>query len=142
LLYLTDARDLDKQARAAEWLDQLWREGNGSISWQVLHEFYVNAVGKLGVAPGEARFLAGTFLEWHPVDSSPQLLERAWHWLDEAHISYWDALIVAAAELSGCAVLLSEDFQAGRKFGGVEIVNPFAQPEPRRRGGERPRSRL
>ena len=45
--------------------------------------------------------------------------------MDQAQLTYWDGLIVAAAEQAGCAWLLSEDFQAGRKLGRVTVVNPF-----------------
>lgn len=132
LLYLTDRADAARQSCAAAWLGHLWESGCGSLSWQVLHEFYANAVRKLGVAPEEARFLVGTFLEWHPVDSSPDLLQRAWHWADSAQLSYWDALILAAAEIAGCDSLLSEDFQTGRRFGDIKVVNPFTTPPPGR----------
>ncbi len=53
------------------------------------------------------------------------MLHRAWHWCDRAQINFWDALILAAAEQSGCRWVLSEDFQSGRKFGPVTMVNPF-----------------
>lgn len=38
---------------------------------------------------------------------------------------FGDARILAAAERARCRWLLSEDFQAGRQFGSVTIVNPF-----------------
>ena len=38
---------------------------------------------------------------------------------------WWDALVVAAAWETGCAYILSEDFQPGKKFGHVRVVNPF-----------------
>jgi predicted nucleic acid-binding protein len=40
-------------------------------------------------------------------------------------LSFYDALIVAAAADAGCRVLLTEDLQHGRKFGGVTIQDPF-----------------
>ena len=40
-------------------------------------------------------------------------------------ISFWDALIVHAARLSGAAVLYSEDLQHGAVLGGIPIVKPF-----------------
>jgi predicted nucleic acid-binding protein len=58
------------------------------------------------------------------------LLERAWHWTDAAHLPYWDALILGAAEIAGCDFLLSEDFQAGRRFGAVKVLNPFTAAPP------------
>jgi predicted nucleic acid-binding protein len=45
--------------------------------------------------------------------------------VDSAGLSYWDALILASAEEAGCGYLLSEDFQTGRTFGTVTVVNPF-----------------
>jgi len=130
LLYGADPRDPAKQRRAQLWLDALWEHGAGIVSWQVLHEFYVNATRKLKSSVLQARATVDVFAEWQPVDTSHVLIQRAWHWMDTAQIGYWDALIVAAAERRGCHWLLSEDFQAGRKLGSVTVVNPFrALPE-------------
>ncbi len=41
------------------------------------------------------------------------------------HLSFWDALIVQAASNSGADRLLSEDFQHGRRFGHLQVFNPF-----------------
>ena len=91
----------------------------------MLHEFYVNAGRKLRVARAPARALVESFSRWRPVDMRLGLVQRGWRWMDQAQLSYWDGLIVAAAELAGCNWLLSEDFQTGRKFGSVTVVNPF-----------------
>ena len=45
--------------------------------------------------------------------------------MDEARLSYWDSLIVAAAERGGCVALLSEDFQEGQMLGSLKVINPF-----------------
>jgi predicted nucleic acid-binding protein len=58
------------------------------------------------------------------------MIERAWHWTDQAQVSFWDGLIVAAAERTRCSFLLSEDFQAGQQFDAVTILNPFDTPPP------------
>ena len=42
-------------------------------------------------------------------------------------LSFYDALIVAAAQEAGCDTLYTEDMQHGRKFGGLVIVNPFVE---------------
>jgi predicted nucleic acid-binding protein len=44
---------------------------------------------------------------------------RAWG------ISFWDALIIRAAEASDCARVLSEDFANGAQYGSVTVENPF-----------------
>lgn len=45
----------------------------------------------------------------------------------DSALSFYDALIVAAAADAGCTVLLTEDLQHGRKFGGVTVQNPFLE---------------
>lgn len=102
-----------------------WEQAAGRLSWQVLHEFYVNAIRKLSTPPKRARATVEALALWEPVDSSVVLVRRAWFWMDEAQLSYWDSLIVAAAERSGCARLLSEDFQEGQTLGSMKIINPF-----------------
>jgi predicted nucleic acid-binding protein len=42
-------------------------------------------------------------------------------------LSFYDALIVAAAADAGCDVLFTEDLQQGQKFGGVTVHNPFLE---------------
>lgn len=125
LLYSVDPRNAEKRDRARQWLRALWEHGAGCLSWQVLHEFYVNAVRKIGAPAPEARATVEVFSEWRPIDNSLAIVQRAWQWSDEAQLAYWDGLIVAAAERGGCAWLLSEDFQTERKLGGVTVINPF-----------------
>jgi len=125
LLYQLSGAQPEKQADAELWMGSLWANDSGRISWQVLHEFYANAVRKLRVPEPAARTYVTRLTEWSP--SGPELssIQRAWHWCDSAQINFWDALILAAAEQAGCRYLLSEDFQAGRRYGGITIVNPF-----------------
>jgi predicted nucleic acid-binding protein len=48
--------------------------------------------------------------------------------LAQAHkLSFYDALIVAAAQEAKAGVLLSEDLQDGRKFGKIVVRNPFGE---------------
>jgi predicted nucleic acid-binding protein len=42
-------------------------------------------------------------------------------------LSYWDALLLAAADAVGVRVMLSEDMADGLVFGGVEVINPFGR---------------
>ena len=83
---------------------------------------------KLSIPPARARRCVRNLVAGRPVDTCRGLIERAWHWVDSAQLSYWDALILAAAEVSQCACLLSEDFQAGRRYGHILVLNPFSHP--------------
>ena len=125
LLYAVDHRDPLKQRLARAWLTALWDQGGGRLSWQVINEFYVNASGKIGAPLPQLRASIETYSWWQPIGFTLPLLQRSWHWMDRAGVPYWDSLIVAAAEAAGCSFLLSEDFQEGRKFGALTVVNPF-----------------
>lgn len=125
LLYSLDTADSRKQEAAQMWMNVLWEQAVGRLSGQVLHEFYVNADRKLRTPPKKARATVEALALWEPVDSSVVLVRRAWFWIGEARLSYWDSLIVAAAEHSGCAALLSEDFQEGQLLGSMKVINPF-----------------
>lgn len=130
LLYQWDASAGPKRARAAEWLGALWRERSGRLSYQVLAEFYVTATQKLRPAlpPPAARRYVRSLLAWEPVVLDDVVVEAAWRGQDRFHLSWWDALIVGAAQRAECRVLLSEDFQAGQQFDGLRVVDPFRSP--------------
>lgn len=44
--------------------------------------------------------------------------------VDEHLLSFWDAMLWARQ--AGCSAIVSEDMRDGHRFGGVEVVNPFA----------------
>ena len=125
LLYSVDRSLPAKRDQAGRWLACLWENAAGRLSWQVLHEFCVNAERKMGMDRSSARMTVEALAQWKPVDAGLGLLQRSWHWIDQAQLPFWDSLIVAAAERAGCAWLLSEDFQDGQKFESVTVVNPF-----------------
>jgi predicted nucleic acid-binding protein len=59
-----------------------------------------------------------------PADGSD--LEAAVSAVARHGLSFWDAMLWAAARRAGCSMLLSEDLQDGRRLDGVLFVNPFA----------------
>ena len=125
LLYGFDATNAEKRIRAQAWLEAAWAARRARASWQVIHEFYQNATGKLKQPTDRVRNAVESYLEWPLEPSGPVLLRRAWHWCDTAQVHFWDAMIVAAAEQSGARLLVSEDLQDGQSFGSVTVVNPF-----------------
>lgn len=130
LVYARDASERDKQPRAARWLEELWRTRSGRLSVQVLQEYYVTVTQKLepGLDPADARADVRALTAWGPLPPDAMLLEDAWGLEDRHALSFWDALIVAAAARLGCGHLLSEDLQDGQSFDGVTVVNPFVHP--------------
>lgn len=129
-LYIFDETSPAKRGQAEAWLTWLWQHCCGALSWQVIQEFYWNVLRKHRATPEKARTYAKLMSKWNPPDVTITLLERAWHWTDQAQVSFWDGMIVAAAERSRCRFLLSEDFQIGRKFDSITVLSPFETSPP------------
>lgn len=127
LVYARDSRDAAKQQRAHEWLSFLWETKRGRLSRQVLQEYYVTVTLKLkpGMTTEEARADVRALFHWVAPIEPEALMESAWALQDRFVLSFWDALVVGAAECLGCVNVISEDLQAGQDLGGIRIVNPF-----------------
>ena len=126
-VYGRDVRDPAKQRRAEDWLDYLWESRRGRVSRQVLHEYYVTVTRKLrpGLSVEEARDDVRALFHWMTPLDPVALIQAAWDLQDRFSLSFWDALIVGAAECTGSAHLLSEDLPGTQQLGGVLVVNPF-----------------
>lgn len=127
LVYANDKRDPVRHARASAWVAHLWRTQSGRVSTQVLSEYYATMTRKLvpGLTRDDAWQDVQLLLRWRPRPVDEYVLARAQE-LDRRHrLSWWDTLIVAAAQLEGCAVLLTEDLQDGARFDEVVVRSPF-----------------
>jgi predicted nucleic acid-binding protein len=135
LIYAVDANEAVKQPRAAAWMARLWREQAGRTSTQVLAEYYVTVTRKLrpAVSQDDAWSDVHALLAWQPQPVDGALLQRAREVEQRYRLSWWDSMVVAAAQLQDCALLLSEDFQDGADYGAVTVRSPFtlAVDEPR-----------
>jgi predicted nucleic acid-binding protein len=130
LVYLKDTANASKHARAEAWFASLWDSRRGRTSFQVLEEFYATVTQKLkpGLSQVEARETVHRLLAWRPVTIDDAVLDAAFVAQDRYSISFWDALILGAAQASGCSHLLTEDLQDGQDLDGVVVVNPFRHP--------------
>ena len=125
LVYAHDKSGGAKQIMAADLLDQGIQTGRLVLSTQVFQEFFASAVKKLGIDPAVARRtieLYGT-LQVVTIDLPDILaaidLQRLHHY------SFWDALIIRAAQSARCSILYTEDLQHGQIIDGLKVVNPF-----------------
>jgi predicted nucleic acid-binding protein len=127
LLYLFD-RSSDKKRHIARQLFNK-HQGNRSLrlSLQVVHEFAANLLSKkFGVPRATVAELVGDLLALEVTPLRAEDTLTALHLMDGLGVSFWDALILATAKREGCTVLYSEDFQHGRVYDTVKVVNPFA----------------
>jgi predicted nucleic acid-binding protein len=113
--------------RARARIESLWRRaGSAAISVQVLQELHVNLIRKAGLSPADSARLVEPYFAWTVIDNDRSLLRDAFELQSGHPLSFWDSLIVAAAQRSGAATLWSEDLGTGRRFGEVLVVNPLA----------------
>jgi predicted nucleic acid-binding protein len=127
LVYSRDASEPQKLEQAMAWMAHLWSTKTGNLSYQVLQEFYITVTAKLqpGLDPENARKDVRSLLAWHPIVVNDRVLENAWIIQDRFLISWWDALVVSAAQLADCQYLLTEDLQENQEFGSLRVTNPF-----------------
>jgi predicted nucleic acid-binding protein len=74
---------------------------------------------------GDARAEVRRYQRWQPWAIDHPTVETAWSIESRFGFSYWDSLIVAAAQTLGCRYLLSEDLQHLQMVDSVQILNPF-----------------
>ncbi len=127
LICFRDDSEPEKQPRARRWLERLWHTRQGRISFQVLQEYYWTATRRIRapLSPEMAQADVRDLLLWRPLAIDAAVLERAWQIEGRFGFGFWDALILAAAQMCGCGHLLSEDLQHGQDVDGLRVVNPF-----------------
>jgi predicted nucleic acid-binding protein len=130
LVYASDPAAGDKQTRAVDLIRKLSEDGQLAVSVQVLNEFY-NVATRPNKPPSltheDARQVVqdiANVSEVLPLTSAVTF--RALDAIPRHGLSFWDALIWAAARENGIAVIYTEDFQHGRDVEGVRFLNPFA----------------
>ena len=124
-VYAHDAGSPDKQSQSRQLITKLTATGDGVISTQVMQEFYIAATRKLRVQPLAAKGVLKTLAVFEIVQVTPQLIHEAVDCSILNELSFWDALILAAAAAAGCSAVYSEDLNAGQTILGIKIQNPF-----------------
>jgi predicted nucleic acid-binding protein len=127
LMYAHDAAAGAKHVRAKALLEDLWRTRSGVISTQVLQELCVNLRRKAArpLDPRAIREIVTDYLTWQVVVNTGGSVLEALEIEGRYEVSFWDALVLQAAESSGAAVLYSEDLSDGQTYGSVRVVNPL-----------------
>jgi predicted nucleic acid-binding protein len=98
----------------------------GTISTQVLNEFTDVARRKHKFSFVDIReALAPIKAKCRVVPVSLEVHDLGFEIAERNNLRIYDACIVAAAELSGCNVLYTEDLNDGERIGSVTIRNPF-----------------
>ena len=121
----TDSADL-RHGQARQCVESLWNEpGRAAVSVQVLQELHVNLIRKGGLTVADAARRVSPYLAWTVIDNDRPLLLASFDVQARWQLSYWDSLIIAAAQRAGAAQLWTEDLADGQRYGDVQAFNPL-----------------
>jgi len=128
LVYAHDRSAGVKHERARGLLEQLWDSGLGVLSTQVLQELCISLRRKVShpLPVEEVRRLIRDYSTWEVIINTPESVIQALEIEARYKTSFWDALILQAAESSGAALLYSEDLATNQRYRGIRVVNPLA----------------
>jgi len=127
LVYAYDKHYPEKQATAQALLRKGIETESVVLSSQVLGEFFVVVTRKIKnpISAEEAQRIIALLGVLQIVDIDLSLVNLAVENHKKYGISYWDSLIIAAAERTGCKRVMTEDLNHGQEYNGVLIENPF-----------------
>ena len=125
IVYSHDRDDIRKRDIASKLLFHALKKRRGVISAQVLGETFVTLVKKYHRDPDEAANEIRQLTQFRVIDLTKILVLRGLEIQAQFGLSYWDSLIIAAAERASCKVIFSEDLNDGQTYGSVLVMNPF-----------------
>lgn len=127
LVYAHDLSTGDRHAKAFAVIESLWEAETGVISTQVLQEFYVIITRKIKnpLKQAEAREIIRNYLAWPVQNNDLETTIRASEIEEKNSLSFWDALIVAAALRLQAIKIITEDLNHGQIIEGILIENPL-----------------
>ena len=125
LVYTLAKNDKIKQKKSREILRKIVELHKPVLSTQIIKEFYVVSVTKLKADRLVVKNIIHNFRNMEIVNNDIELIEQAIDISLISQISFWDSLVVAAAEKAKCEFILSEDLNSGQTYRGVKVINPF-----------------
>lgn len=126
-VYALDKKIEVKQQQARKILKRVIDSHQPVISTQVIKEFYVAATSKLKADPIIIKNIIHNFHNMEIVNNDLELIEQAIDISIISQVSFWDSLIIAAAEKANCKFVFSEDLNSGQTYRGVMVLNPFVK---------------
>ena len=117
LVYSFDGHDPEKHVLAKRRLDELWENQRPiALSVQVLQEFYVTMTRK-GGDPAFFREVVEHYMQRQIIENTCGLMQLAMDVQRRYGTSFYDANIIAAAQMSGAKELWTEDMNTGQDYG-------------------------
>ena len=128
LVYTVDKKDLGKHEESRSLVRRISSDHLPVISTQVLQEFYNAITSKMKIDKIVAKNVLHSYRNMEIISADLSLIEQAVDISILFQLSFWDSLILAAAEQSNCSLVVTEDLNDGQMIRGMKIVNPFKNP--------------
>jgi len=109
-------------------LKEVSQSGPALISRQVLQELVIGLRRKVArpLENMEIRKIVSELRdEWEVFVNNSKSLLQSREIEDRHKTSFWDALILYAAQESAAQTLYTEDLNHGQMYGAVRVINPF-----------------
>ena len=127
IVYMHDDDAPAKRDVARRIVKDAFTKNTGVVSGQVLGETYVTLTRKIGIPVNDALEEIRRCSRFRVIEITSNLVLRAIEIQSEYGLSYWDSLVIAAAEFASCDIVWSEDLNDGQRYGSVTVRNPFAE---------------
>ncbi len=129
LVYSIDQNNSEKKEKARKTLKKIVESHQPVISTQVIKEFYFVATRKLNADSLMVKNIVHNFHNMEIVNNDLELVEQAIDISLISRLSFWDSLIIAAAEKANCEFIFSEDLSNGQTYRGVMVINPLVKDD-------------
>jgi len=124
-----DHKNEEKMDKARKIVKKIVESHLPVISTQVIKEFYVVAVTKLKADQIVVKNIIHNFHNMEIVNNDLDLIEQAIDISILSQLSFWDSLIIAAAEKANCEYVVSEDLNSRQSYRGIKVLNPFIKED-------------
>ncbi|MBW2433979.1 MAG: PIN domain-containing protein [Deltaproteobacteria bacterium] len=127
LVYAYDEHEPKKQKKAQYILTAGIDQENIVVSVQVLSEFFnvVTRHIRKPMSADEAQEIINTLSILPVQELDLTMVNRAIDTHKTYQISFWDSMIISAAERAGCTMIISEDLSHGQTYHNMVVRNPF-----------------
>ena len=124
LIYSRDQNDPAKRELAILWLAELAKRDIATINLQVINEITHVILRKFpAMRVEDLRRWIGALRDWGSTPVDEDVVELAWTIRADYGFSWFDCLLLAAADLLGCTHFLSEDLSHGQRVRGLIVVD-------------------
>lgn len=126
IVYAYDSAELVRHPIAVHVIDSLLSESDAVVISPPVAGEFVNTMKRKGTPPATLSLQIRGLSSFEMSAPTLATIGAAWELCTVHSLAWYDAIIVQSAIDARCDKLYSEDMQSGQKFGGLEVVNPFA----------------